>query len=148
MTQPSDYTIFCDGGARGNPGPAAYGFVVYDKADTLLTKRGEVIGETTNNVAEYRGAIEGLKALKAKIGKSKAKQASVTVSMDSELVVKQMNGIYKVKNENLSPLFLELWNLKPDFADVTFVHVRREKNTEADAMVNEALDGEQGGLAL
>ena len=148
MPNKKDYTIFCDGGARGNPGPAAYGFVIYDSAGALLTKKGETIGETTNNVAEYRGAIEGLKTLKAKIGKAKAKQADVVVSMDSELVVKQMNGIYKVKNEKLSPLFLELWNLKPDFANVTFAHVRREENTKADAMVNEALDSEQGGLAL
>ncbi len=143
-----DYIMYSDGGSRGNPGAAAYGFVVDDKTGTSLLAVGKAIGETTNNVAEYSGVIEGLKALRARIGKVSAKKVHVEARMDSELAVKQMNGIYKIKAENIAPLFIVLWNLKQDFASVTFVHVRREMNKRADALVNEALDAQQGGLSI
>lgn len=143
-----DFIIYSDGGARGNPGPAAYGFVVIDALGRDIVKRGRTLGKTTNNVAEYMGAIEGLKALRAVIGKKKARAASVEVRMDSELVVKQMNGEYRIKGENITPLFIKLWNLRQDFASVMFTHVRREQNHAADKLVNEALDSEHGGLAL
>lgn len=142
------FTMHSDGGARGNPGPAAYGFVVDDAQGNEILARGVYIENTTNNVAEYSGVIEGLKALRAKIGKVAAKGARVEARMDSELIVKQMNGEYRIKGENLVPLFIGLWNLKQDFADVVFVHVRREENKRADALVNEALDAEQGGLQI
>ena len=143
-----DYIIYSDGGARGNPGPAAYGFVIFDNAESVVGEQGAAIGETTNNVAEYRGVIEGLKALRARLGKQKAKAVSVEARMDSELVAKQMNGEYKVKGENIIPLFVELTNTARDFSSVAYVHVPREKNQRADGLVNEALDGGQGGLPV
>jgi len=135
-----DYIIYSDGGARGNPGPAAYGYTVRDAQGNVLTEAGVAIGATTNNVAEYMGPLEGLKALRAKLGKTKAKVAHVEVRMDSELVIKQMNREYRIRGEHLIPLFIELWNRCVDFASVTFVHVRREQNKDADRLVNEALN--------
>ena len=126
--------IYTDGGARGNPGPAAIGVVVGGK------KYGEYIGETTNNVAEYKAMIFALKKAKALLGKSKTKETEVECNADSELLVKQLNGQYKIEHGALQPLWIEIWNLKLDFKKVTFKHVFREKNKEADRMVNEALD--------
>ena len=140
------YIVNGDGGSRGNPGPAAYGYVVIDSEGTVLTQEGSVIGEATNNVAEYMSAIEGLKALRSKIGKAAAKDASVEVRMDSELLVKQMNGEYRIKNEGIVPLFVSLWNARFDFRGVTFVHVPREENKDADRLVNEALDEDAARL--
>ncbi|MEK7590499.1 MAG: ribonuclease HI family protein, partial [Patescibacteria group bacterium] len=126
--------IYTDGGARGNPGPAAIGVVVGGK------KYGETIGEATNNVAEYKAVIFALKKAKALLGKSKAKETEVLVNLDSELVFKQLRGEYKVLDENMQPLFIEVWNLKQDFKKVEFKHIPREQNKEADKMVNKALD--------
>lgn len=126
--------IYTDGGARGNPGPAAIGAVVGSK------KYGEYIGETTNNVAEYKALVFALKKAKALLGKAKAKETGVFCYMDSELLMKQLTGQYKIENEDLQPLWLEIWNLKLDFKSVEFYHIPREKNKEADRMVNEALD--------
>lgn len=126
--------IYTDGGARGNPGPAAIGAVVGSK------KYGEYIGETTNNIAEYKALVFALKKAKALIGKTKAKETEVECNADSELLVRQLNGEYKIEDENLQPLWLEIWNLKLDFKKVVFKHIPREKNKEADRMVNEALD--------
>ena len=143
-----DYIIYADGGARGNPGPAATGFVVFGADGKKVAEAGEAIGETTNNVAEYRSVIAGLKKLKALIGGERAASAHVEARMDSELVVRQMNAEYKVKKEQLVPLFVDLWNRRQDFASVVFIHVPREENGEADRLVNEALDSIQGGLSL
>lgn len=126
--------IFTDGGARGNPGPAAIGAVVGGK------KYGEYIGEATNNVAEYKALVFALKKAKALLGKSKAKETELECYMDSELLMKQLTGQYKIEDGDLQPLWLEIWNLKLDFKSVTFQHIPREKNKEADRMVNEALD--------
>ncbi|MDP3901571.1 MAG: ribonuclease HI family protein [bacterium] len=128
--------IYTDGGARGNPGPAAIGVVVGSK------KYGEYIGEATNNVAEYKAVIFALKKAKALIGKKKAADVELEVNMDSELVVRQLNGDYKILDENLQPLFVEVWNLRLDFGGIIFRHVPREKNKEADGLVNEALDNQ------
>lgn len=130
--------MYSDGGSRGNPGPSALGVYI----ETLGKSYGECLGTKTNNEAEYAGVIFGLKKIKALIGKAKAKKTSVECRMDSELICKQMNHIYKVENEKLQPLFIVVWNLTLDFAKVEFVAVRRELNTKADACVNEALDGE------
>jgi len=127
--------IYTDGGARGNPGPAAIGFIVGNK------KYGEVIGNTTNNVAEYKAAIAALKKAKQLLGKTESKKTEVEVKMDSELVYKQMSGKYKILEPDLQTLFIELWNLKQDFQLVEFKHIPREENKEADKMVNQALDG-------
>ena len=126
--------IYTDGGARGNPGPAAIGVVVGEK------KYGETIGETTNNVAEYKAVIFALKKAKALLGKSRAKETEVLINLDSELIFKQIEGEYKVLDSDMQPLFIEVWNLKQDFKEVKFKHIPREQNKEADRMVNKALD--------
>jgi len=126
--------IYTDGGARGNPGLAAIGVVVGDKP------YGEAIGNTTNNVAEYKAVIFGLKKAKSLLGGKKAEEAEIEVRADSELIVSQLNGKYKIKEESLKPLFIDVWNLKQDFKSVSFTHIPREKNREADKLVNQALD--------
>jgi probable phosphoglycerate mutase len=123
-----------DGGARGNPGPAAYGFVLEAEDGTVLDARGAAIGVATNNVAEYRALIEGLrKAVELGVDE-------VTVVSDSELLVKQMRGEYRVKNPALRELSLEAASLARQLRGVTYTAVRREHNELADRLVNEALD--------
>lgn len=129
--------IFTDGGARGNPGPAAIGVVF---GEPLNKSYGEQVGSTTNNVAEYRALIFALKKTKQLLGKGKAKEMDIEVRSDSELVVKQQRGEYQIKERSLVPLFIEVWNLRQEFKSVSFVVVRREANREADALVNRALD--------
>ena len=126
--------LYTDGGARGNPGPAAYGYVLEADDGTVLAAEGEAIGDATNNTAEYRGLIAGL-ARAAELA-----VPEVEVRSDSELLVKQMRGEYRVKNENLRTLSLEAARLARVIGKVTYVHVRREKNELADRLVNEALD--------
>jgi ribonuclease HI len=123
-----------DGGARGNPGPAAYGYVLEAEDGTVLDARGETIGRATNNVAEYRGLVAGLE---------KALELGVTeleVVSDSELLVKQMLGDYRVKNEALRDLSTEAAALARRIGRVRYTAVRREHNDLADRLVNEALD--------
>ena len=128
--------MYSDGGSRGNPGPAALGVFI----ETLDKSYGEYLGEKTNNEAEYAAIIFGLRKIKVLVGKAKAKKTAVECRMDSELACKHLNHEYKIENEKLQPLFLEVWNLMLDFGAVKFVHVRRELNTVADACVNRALD--------
>ena len=135
----SEYTITADGGARGNPGPAAAGFTISGPGIAPVA-HGEYLGETTNNVAEYTAAIRALAKLKSLLGSDHAKKARVVVMADSELVVKQMNREYKVKDADLMKLFVQLHNAMLDFGAVAFRHIPREKNRDADRMVNEALD--------
>jgi len=123
-----------DGGARGNPGPAAYGYVLETDDGTVLDARGEAIGVATNNVAEYRGLLAGLAAALAR------GVEELEVVSDSELVVKQMRGEYKVKNETLRDLVDEAHSLESRFGRVRYTAVRREHNELADRLVNEALD--------
>jgi ribonuclease HI len=128
--------LFTDGGARGNPGPAAYGYVLEDDAGAILDKRGEAIGRATNNVAEYRGLIAGLeRALELGVD-------DLTVVSDSELMVKQMRGEYRVKNEALQDLSLRASRLARQLGRVEYTNVRRAENELADALVNAALDAE------
>jgi ribonuclease HI len=123
-----------DGGARGNPGPAAYGYVLEADDGTVLAAHGEKIGVATNNVAEYRALIAGLeKAVELAL-------PEVEVVSDSELLVKQMRGEYKVKNEALRDLSLQASQLARQIGTVTYRAVRREHNELADRLVNEALD--------
>ena len=126
--------VFTDGGARGNPGPAAIGAVIGKQG------YGIFIGNTTNNIAEYQAVIFALKKLKALVGAKRAQELSIEVRMDSELLVRQFNGKYKIKDKELQPLFVEVWNARLDFGSVKFVHIPREKNKAADKLVNEALD--------
>ena len=123
-----------DGGARGNPGPAAYGYVLEAEDGTLLAAHGERIGVATNNVAEYRALIAGFeKALELEVD-------DVAVISDSELLVKQMTGEYRVKNEALKELSAEAARLARRLRNVSYEAVRREHNELADRLVNEALD--------
>jgi probable phosphoglycerate mutase len=127
-----------DGGARGNPGPAAYGYVLEAEDGTVLDARGEAIGVATNNVAEYRALVAGLeKAVDLGL-------RDVEVVSDSELLVKQMRGEYKIKNEALRELADEAERLEDRLGRVTYVAVRREHNELADRLVNEALDAISG----
>ena len=123
-----------DGGARGNPGPAAYGYVLETDDGTVLDARGETIGVATNNVAEYSALIAGLEAALAR------GVTELEVVSDSELVVKQMRGEYKVKNAALRELSVKASRLARELGSVTYTAVRRELNELADRLVNEALD--------
>ena len=137
----ASYLIHTDGGSRGNPGPAASGYVI-EGPDIGRVAQGDYLGVTTNNVAEYTAVVLALTKLKSLLGAEKTKIAHVRVHADSELIVKQANGEYKVKHPELIKLFVRLHNARQDFASVTFTHIRREKNTAADRMVNEALDAQ------
>lgn len=158
----SKFLIHTDGGARGNPGPAAAGFViealqqdfdgelnrtVQGKATTEWKKEGgEYLGEVTNNEAEYKAVVLALKKLKHLVGSAEAKVANVEIHLDSELLERQLNGEYKIKDKNIKNLFVEVWNLKTDFGKVVFKHIPREENSEADRMVNQILDKETNKL--
>jgi len=127
------YRLFTDGGARGNPGPAAIGGILYqDKQE--ISSFSEYIGETTNNQAEYKALIKGLETALAK------DVFELSCFLDSELVVKQLIKEYKVKDKELAKIFVQAWNLTLKFKKITFSHVRRELNKEADKLVNQALD--------
>ncbi|KKS65176.1 MAG: Ribonuclease H [Parcubacteria group bacterium GW2011_GWC1_43_12] len=138
--------IYTDGGSRGNPGPAAIGFVICNEKEELIKQHGQVIENTTNNEAEYQALIFALKKVKALFGGEKAKDMELEIRMDSELIVKQMNHEYRVSEENLQPLFIKVWNLLIDFGKYKFIAIPREKNREADRLVNEALDAKQENL--
>jgi ribonuclease H / adenosylcobalamin/alpha-ribazole phosphatase len=125
-----------DGGARGNPGPAAYGYVLEAEDGHVLAAHGEAIGHATNNVAEYSGLVAGM-AKAAELG-----VRELDVVSDSELLVKQMRGEYKVKNETLRTLWEEANDLERRFGKVRYTAVRRAHNELADRLVNEALDAE------
>lgn len=140
------YIIHTDGGARGNPGPAAIGVVIEGEDGSLKKEYSEYIGETTNNDAEYQAVIFALKKLKLLIGKEATKEAIAEIHVDSELVERQLNGHYKIMDGAIQKHFLELWNLRVDFADVVFKHIPREDNRGADRLVNAALDKELNRL--
>ncbi|GMU73871.1 MAG: hypothetical protein AMXMBFR44_0700 [Candidatus Campbellbacteria bacterium] len=141
------YIVHTDGGARSNPGPAGVGFVIRDGHSQVLKNIGAYIGEATNNFAEYEALIRALIELKKIIPKDKRDDAQIEVRMDSELVVKQLNGEYQIKDEPLQLQFVKVWNLRvAEFPNITFVHIPREENFEADALYNEALDNHQGTL--
>lgn len=123
-----------DGGARGNPGPAAAAAVASDPSGRELAERTDYIGETTNNVAEYRAVLLGLELAR------ELAASEVEVVNDSELVAKQISGEYRVKNKGLQPLYLETMAALREFGDWTVRSVRRESNERADELVNEALD--------
>ncbi len=128
------FIIFTDGGARGNPGPAGIGAVIYDEHKALVAEISEYLGETTNNQAEYRALIAALKRA------TTLEAQEIECYLDSELVVKQLNREYKVKNKDLAPLFLEIHNLSLNFKKISYTHVPRERNKEADRLANEAMD--------
>jgi ribonuclease HI len=126
--------LWTDGGARGNPGPAAYAFVIEADDGPVLDAQGVAIGVATNNVAEYSALVAGLRRA------SELGVLELEVLSDSELMVKQMRGEYRVKNADLKTLFLDASNAARSIGAVTYTHVRREHNELADRLVNEALD--------
>lgn len=126
--------IFTDGGARGNPGPAGIGVVITDQQGNIVKTFNKYIGEATNNVAEYKALILALEEAK------KLQAAELLINMDSELVVRQMQGRYKIKEPSLKLLAAEVIQLRNNFKSVDFKHVLREKNKPADKLVNEAID--------
>ena len=132
-----EVVVFSDGGARGNPGPAAIGAVVLDPSTTPPTRLAEVserIGSTTNNVAEYEALIAGLEAAR------EFPSRAIRVRSDSMLVIEQLKGKWRVKQSHLRPLHSRALGLLDDYEEVDLAHVPREQNTEADALVNAALD--------
>lgn len=132
--------IYTDGGSRGNPGQAAAGAVFCNEKGTVFKKYSEYLGETTNNEAEYRAIILALKKFKQAFGKKLAQNTEIELRSDSELLIKQLTGKYKILDPKIQPLFMTIWNLKIDFKKVQFKLISREKNQEADRVVNELLD--------
>ena len=151
----NEIVMYTDGGSRGNPGPAGIGVWISTQGgslpagrrgafggETLDKKFGKYIGEKTNNEAEYEALIFGLKKLKSIIGKAKSKQTEIKCFLDSELIVKQLNHEYKLRDARIQKYFIEIWNLALDFKKVSYLHVPREENKIADSLVNEALDSQ------
>ncbi|PIU14185.1 hypothetical protein COT20_02910 [bacterium (Candidatus Gribaldobacteria) CG08_land_8_20_14_0_20_39_15] len=135
--------IYTDGGSRGNPGPAAIGAVFCNEKNQIIKKYSEFLGENlTNNEAEYQAVIFALRKFKALFGKKLAKNTEIELRSDSELLVQQLNGEYKILEPKIQPLFLTVWNTKLDFKKVKFKLISREKNQEADRLVNETLNSQ------
>jgi len=128
--------IYTDGGARNNPGPAAIGVVIGEK------EYSKFLGQATNNEAEYQAVIFALKKVKQLIGKGKSKSTEIEIKSDSELLISQLNGQYKIKEKNLVPFFIEIWNLKQNFGEVKFSQISREENKRADLLVNRELNNQ------
>lgn len=135
MTYP-ELIIHTDGGSRGNPGPSALGVVVTTPDGEVVAAYGEYLGEMTNNQAEYLALLSGVRKVVALGGER------IKVFMDSELIIKQMKGEYRVKNKELGKIYIKVHNELVHFKKFSFTHVRREKNKEADAEVNKILDKE------
>lgn len=134
-------TIFTDGGSRGNPGPAGIGVYVVDGAGEVVLEHKATIGNATNNFAEYQAVAAALEVVQKKFGKQ-TKDMQFELKLDSELVKKQLNGEYQIKDPGLVPHFIHIHNLRvAHYPNLTLTHVKRELNKEADRLVNEALDG-------
>ncbi len=140
--QKSKVVIYTDGGSRNNPGPAALGVYLPE----LNKEYSKYLGTATNNEAEYQAVTFALKKVKQLIGKEKARNSEIEIRSDSELLINQLNGQFKIKEKNLVPFFIEIWNLKQDFGEVKFTQIPREKNKEADALVNRELDSQNSTL--
>lgn len=129
--------IHTDGGARNNPGPAALGVVI---GPPINKNYSSYLGKKTNNEAEYEAVIFALKKLKALVGKDKTKDLEVEVFMDSQLAVRQLSYEYKIESSNIVPLFVKIHNLRLAYKRIDFIHIPREKNKDADKLVNMELD--------
>jgi ribonuclease HI len=135
---------YTDGGARGNPGPAGLGVYITDGDGKALKEVAQFLGNATNNFAEYNGVMVALQTLKAMFGKT-TKEMDVEIRLDSELVKKQLNNEYQIKEPGLVPMFIEIHNLRvSSFPNLTLTHIPREKNKEADRLSNEAMDSGMG----
>jgi ribonuclease HI len=134
------FTIHADGGSRGNPGPAGAGAMIRDARGNSVASVSQFLGERTNNFAEYEAVILAFQTLARQVPAAKRSKTEVAVKMDSELVVKQMRGEYKVKSPLLKEQQARLARVAAPFASVSFSHVPREQNSDADALANEAMD--------
>lgn len=133
------FILYADGGSRGNPGPAGAGALVRDEEGVQVVTVSEYLGVATNNIAEYTAVLRALQQLHTLLG-SGSSGASVEARLDSQLVVRQMNGEYKIKHPNIVPLAGKVKEVGKNFKSLTFTHVYREDNKEADALANEAMD--------
>lgn len=136
----AQFTIHADGGARGNPGPAGAGAMIRDELGNSIATVSQFLGKRTNNFAEYEAVILAFEALAKLVPAGKRRGAEVVVKMDSELVVKQMRGEYKVKHPVLKEQYARLIRAAGMFGSVSFTHVPRAENSDADALANEAMD--------
>ncbi len=134
------YTIHSDGGARGNPGPAGAGAIIHDEAGNVVATVSDYLGHQTNNFAEYEAVIRALTKLRELIAETERGRADVQVKMDSELIVKQVKGEYKVKHPVLQEKRAQLARLEKAFRSISFEHVFRTQNKEADLLANQAMD--------
>lgn len=133
--------VFADGGARGNPGPAAVGFLVKDNQGKVLVRQGKFIGRATNNVAEYMAVIEALRWFKKNLIGSTRAVGVIKFFLDSKLVVNQLNGLFKIKNKNLRDLVIKVRELEQAVGgNISYYYQSREKNKQADFLVNQVLD--------
>ncbi len=138
--QSEKFIIYTDGGSRGNPGPAGTGAVVTDHTGAVLKEAHRALGVMTNNEAEYHAVILGFETIKKAVGKARATAAEIEIRLDSELVTKQLSGKYQIKEKNLQPLFMKIWNQRVAlFPHLTFTHIPREKNRRADQLANQAI---------
>ncbi len=139
--------VYSDGGSRGNPGPSAVGVVICNESGQKIKEYGQKLEDvSTNNEAEYEAVIFGLKKLKQLFGKDKTKGLAMEFRVDSELVVSQLGGKFKVSEERMQLLFMKVWNLKFDFGKISFKSIPREQNKRADELVNQALDSSNNRL--
>ncbi|KKQ95214.1 MAG: Ribonuclease H [Candidatus Woesebacteria bacterium GW2011_GWB1_43_14] len=134
-----EINVFCDGGSRGNPGPSAGGVVIKDGQEKIIFKKGYFFGRATNNFAEYRALMEAINWINDNHQAINVSQANIF--LDSQLVVKQLRGEYRVKSRSLAPMVIAIQKILKQFPfPVSFVHINREKNSEADELVNIELD--------
>lgn len=135
------FTLYADGGARGNPGPAGAGAVVFDSLGKRVVEVSDYLGVATNNIAEYEAVIRGLTKLRDEYLPEHLTESMVTVKMDSKLVIEQLKGNYKVKHPNLTPRYLAVKNvIARSFPHIEFIHVPRALNADADLLANRAMD--------
>lgn len=132
--------VYIDGGARGNPGPGALGVVICNEKGEVLKEYSKLLGETTNNRAEYQALIFALQKLKQLFGKRLVQKTEIEIKTDSELLYRQLHREYKIQDPDLQPLFLQAFNLLVDFPKAKLRLIKREKNKRADQLVNQALD--------
>ena len=134
------YIVYADGGARGNPGPAGAGVVIKSEQGETLAEISEYLGEQTNNYAEYMAVIHALETLRSAIDANGDESPELELRLDSELIIKQLKKEYRIKAENLKPLYKKVRELLDAFTTVVYTHVPREDNKEADTLANEAMD--------
>jgi len=146
MSEKPDYIIYTDGGARGNPGPAGAGVFITDSSGKVLREIARPLGRQTNNFAEYSAVVIGFEEMKKLVPKSQRKNTHLEFRMDSELIQRQLSNKYQIKEETLFPLFVKVHNfIVSEFPKVTFTHIRREKNKNADRLSNIAMDEAERG---